>query len=97
MIDQAKDLPDEALANLAVEAAKTFRSIARKGFDEAELGDEARIRGFEIGAGALVAAAGQLETYLTAVHRIGGQPLERRFDADRSTFSERFRVLYGVR
>jgi hypothetical protein len=100
LIEQARDVPDAAmLERLATDAAKTFRSIARKGFDEAELGDEMRRRGFEIGASALVAAASHLETYLAAARRVGtrSQTLDRLFDVDRSTFSERFRVLYGVR
>ncbi len=100
MIEQARDLPDTAtLERLAADAARTFRSIARKGFDETELGDETRRRGFEIGASALVAAASHLESYLAASRRVGtrSQALDRWFDADRSAFSERFRVLYGVR
>ena len=98
MIDNVRDPPDaQAIAGLALDAAKTFRSITRKGFDEAGLGSETRVRGFEIGAGALVAIASQLEAYLAAARRIGGLPLEHRFDADRTAFSERFRVLYGVR
>jgi hypothetical protein len=100
MIEQARELPDAAtLERLATDAARTFRSIARKGFDEAELGNETRRHGFEIGATALVAAASHLESYLAAARRVGArtQTLERWFDADRSTFSERFRVLYGVR
>jgi hypothetical protein len=98
MIEQDRDLPDaEAVEQLTAEAAKTFRAIARKGFDEEGLGDAQRVRGFEIGAGALVAAAMHLESYLAAARRIGGPVLEQWFDADRRTFSERFRVLYGVR
>lgn len=99
-IEQARDLPDEAaFAQLAAEAAKAFRSMARKGFDEAGLGDAQRQRGFEIGAGALIAAAAQLEAYLVAAKRTGGRALtlEQWFEADRLTFSARFRVLYGVR
>ncbi|MGE4063091.1 MAG: hypothetical protein AB7E79_06960 [Rhodospirillaceae bacterium] len=105
LFDQARSMSDQggetldgaALERLAADAGKTFRAIARKGFDEADLGDEARVRGFEIGAGALVAAARHLASYLAATRRIPGPSLEQWFDADRATFSERFRVLYGVR
>jgi hypothetical protein len=98
MIDQDRELPDaEAVERLAADAAKTFRAIARKGFDEDGLIDAQRVRGFEIGAGALVAAATHLESYLAAARRIRGPALEQWFDADRRTFSARFRVLYGVR
>lgn len=98
MVEQGRELPDaQALEALTVEAAKTFRAIARKGFEEAELGDAGRLRGFEIGAGALVAAAAHLESYLATTRRIGEQALEHKFDADRRRFSERFRILYGVR
>jgi len=100
MIEQGKALPDDDdLARLNVEAARTFRAVARKGFEEARLGEEDRRRGFEIGAGALVAIAAHLENYIVAARRIAGRErtLEHMFDADRSIFSERFRVLYGVR
>lgn len=100
MIEQGRDLPEaDALERLVADAAKTFRSIARKGFEEADLSDGQRLQGFEIGAGALVAAAAHLESYLAVVRRIAqrGQSLEQWFETDRRTFSERFRVLYGVR
>lgn len=96
--EQGRDLPGaEALEILAAEAAKTFRAIARKGFEEVGLGDELRRRGFEIGAGALVAAAAHLESYLATTRRIGVRALDERFDADRRSFSARFQILYGVR
>ena len=62
------------------------------------LADEQRIEGFRIGASALVAAASHIERYLAATGRLGSgaQSLERRFDADRCAFNERFCILYGV-
>jgi hypothetical protein len=91
--------PGEAeMARLMADAAKAFRAITRKGFDEQGLGDESRIEGFRLGAGALVAAAAQLEDYLAAAGRIarGGRNLEGWFDADRRAFSDKFCSLYGV-
>ena len=83
------------IAHLLADAAKTFRTIARKGFDETELA--ARAEGFRLGAQALVAAAAQIERYLAIARRIhGAASLETRFAADRQAFGERFCMLYGV-
>lgn len=80
------------------EAVKAFRSFSRKGFDEAGLSDPGRREGFRLGAGALVAAAGQIETYLTAAGRLArGQALDQRFGADRQVFRRKFCALYGVK
>lgn len=83
---------------VAAEAARTFRGMSRKGFDEAGLANEARIEGFRLGAEALVTAAEQLKRYLAAARRMtsGGHDLDSRFDADRCAFSARFGILYGV-
>ena len=96
---EGRALPGAAeIARLMAEAAKTFRAISRKGFDEAGLGSEARVEGFRIGAGALVAAEAQIERYLAAARRMerGGQNLEGWFEADRQVFSHKFGALYGV-
>lgn len=87
--------PDaDAVEALMAEAEKAFRSVTRKGFDEESLAEEVRIEGFRRGAYALVGAARQLEAYLTAIGRLGGEPLEARFEADRAVFSARFGDLY---
>ena len=86
---------DGEIERLMAECAKTFRSISRKGFDEAGLGDAARIEGFRLGAGALVAAATQIERYVTAARRMG-ENLEGRFHEDRRVFSQKFCALYEV-
>ena len=98
-VASADELPDAvAVARIVAESAKAFRAMARKGFDEAGLGDESRIEGFRVGATVLTTAAAQIEGYLAAAGRLGrnGRDLEGWFDADRSTFSQRFGVLYGV-
>ncbi|MHB1203930.1 MAG: hypothetical protein ACYCZX_00060 [Rhodospirillaceae bacterium] len=92
-------LPEQVeIERLAADAAKAFRAISRKGFDEAGLRDESRIEGFRLAAGALVMAGRQIERYLAAAGRLerGEQNLEGRFDADRRAFSKKFCSLYGV-
>lgn len=93
-----RPLPGAAeMEELMADAAKAFRSFSRKGFDEAGLGDTARREGFRVGAGALVSAAGQIESYLAATVRLGrGQPLADRFGQDREVFRMKFCALYGV-
>ena len=98
-IDEGRELPgDAAIERMVAEGAKVFRSISRKGFDEAEL-DASRIEGFRQGARALMAMGTQIERYLAATGRIARaeQDLEGWFNADRQTFSRRFCILYGVR
>ena len=83
------------VAHVLADAAKTFRAIARKGFDEAEL--PARADGFRLGAQALVAIAAHIERYLAAAQRrAGARSLEQRFASDRQAFSDQFCMLYGV-
>lgn len=83
--------------DLLADAAKAFRSFSRKGFDEAGLGDAARREGFRLGAGALVSAAGQIESYLAAAGRLDrGQALAEQFGQDRKVFRMKFCALYGV-
>jgi hypothetical protein len=99
-IEQGKELPDAAaIDQMAAEAAKTFRAIARKGFEEEGLSDDRRMEGFRLGAQALIGAGAQIENYLAAAARIarGEKNLAGWFDADRRCFSERFGILYGVR
>jgi hypothetical protein len=98
-VEAGRELPDgPAIEKVAAEAGKVFRSVARKGFDEAGLADDARIEGFRVGAQALLTVGRQIERYLAAAGRVarGGQTLEAWFDVDRRAFRERFRVLYGV-
>jgi hypothetical protein len=102
--EDGPELPaSEAIERMVAEAAKTFHSIARKGFDEAGLADEARVEGFRLGAGALIAIGAQLDNYLAAATRIermeqrsGRLSLDEWFEADRNAFRERFCALYGV-
>jgi hypothetical protein len=87
----------DEIERLMADSAKTFRSISRKGFDEAGLNEASRIDGFRLGAGALVAAAAQIERYLAAAGRIGRREnLEGRFHEDRRVFSQKFCALYEV-
>jgi len=91
----ANDLSASDMDMLLIEAAKTFRAIARKGFDENELA--ANAEGFRLAAAALPAMGAQIVRYLAVAERLArAERLETRFAKDRQAFSERFCMLYGV-
>ena len=50
--DNLPDIDETEEARIATDAARAFRQLTRKGFNEAALRDEDHIEGFRTGAGA---------------------------------------------
>jgi hypothetical protein len=98
-VEAGEEFDAESLAQARRDAEKAFRSFARKGFDEKDLGRDDRIEGFRVGAAALLAIDAQLAAYLKAAASVERREknLSACFDQDRAVFSERFRALYGAK
>ena len=97
---ERNDLPDIDSARsteIFEEAARAFRRLTRKGFDEASLADENHVEGFRVGAGAVLEIAAQLESFLQSASRLDQAcpGLAAKYDQDRSLFREQFAKLYG--
>ena len=86
-------VPEEVdLDALNEEAAKAFKKLTRKGFDEQTLDDPEKAQAFRLAAGALITMSGQLESYLK---KLEAMDLATSFAADQKTFSGQFRAIYG--
>jgi hypothetical protein len=87
----------DALTLAREDAAKAFRTLTRKGFDEALLLDPNHVQAFRDAAGALLRIDAQLDHFLVTMSRLDGsaENLASRFDEDRETFSHQFQTLYG--
>ncbi|CCQ75278.1 hypothetical protein [Magnetospira sp. QH-2] len=83
---------DEKIVPLEM-AARAYKTLTRKGFTAAP-DDDSRAT-FRQAAPALVAVGTLLRGYLSALTQLDGHGLDRHFQTDRETFSERFRALYG--
>ncbi len=92
-----EDHDADALASARDEAAKPFRALTRKGFDEELLSDPGHVQGFREAAGALLSIDAQLDRFLDTMSRLDRPPenLASLFDGDRETFSLQFQTLYG--
>ena len=95
--DDLPDIDETEKARIAEDAARAFRQLTRKGFNEAALRDEDHIEGFRTGAGAILSIAAQLEAFLDAMARLdeASLGLDGQHDADRSVFSNQFAKIYG--
>jgi hypothetical protein len=95
--DNLPDIDETEEARIATDAARAFRQLTRKGFNEAALRDEDLIEGFRTGAGAILSIAARLETFLDAIARLDEVPpgLDSQHDEDRSVFSKQFAKIYG--
>ncbi len=86
------------LSSLMVEAGKALKGLSRQGFDGAETTRQDAGEGFASGATPLLEVKRQLVAFRRKLGAIrlprGGW--EEQFEADRETFRDQFRVLYGV-
>jgi hypothetical protein len=91
------DIDDDAVKQITEDAARSFRQLTRKGFDDDVLGDENRMEGFRVGAGAILSIAAQLEAFIDAMARLDqSEPgLASWHETDRTAFSRQFKELYG--
>jgi hypothetical protein len=95
--DDELHIDDDAVAQIAEDAARSFRRLTRKGFDDAALDDEDLIEGFRVGAGAVLSIAAQLEAFIDVMARLAQSKsgLAPQHEADRTVFSQQFKELYG--
>jgi len=97
-IEQDADITEGQLAALEAEAAKAFKQIARRGFEEEALDSDDRREGFRIGAGVLYAVGQVLDGYLGGLAQLERDSgLDRQFRLDALAFAGQFSKLYGVR
>lgn len=84
---------DGELARIMEEARAAFRTLSRKGFNEADLDDEAIRDGFAAGAPALRTAHRDVAAFLDG--RLRDTDWGAAFADDSETFRRQFRILYG--
>ena len=86
----------ERLSAALDEAKRSFRGLARKGFEDDRVGTPAVAAGFRLGVDVLQTIDRELGAYLATLREIAGEGgLDRRFEHDRKVFREQFTRIYG--
>ncbi|MBT6984946.1 MAG: hypothetical protein HN956_11405, partial [Rhodospirillaceae bacterium] len=96
------DIDASAMGQIADDAARAFRALTRKGFNDAAskdgaLKDESYMDGFRVGAGAILSIAAQLEGFLAALSRLDAMEpgLAGQHADDQAVFRAQFTRIYG--
>ena len=93
---ESPDIDAEHFATALDGAKRSFRALARKGFDEESAGASDIVAGFCAGVVVLQSVDHELGAYLATLRGIAGEDgLGGQFERDRAMFGEQFLRIYG--